>query len=168
VLPRLPLWAKTPGTRNEDLFQGEFNALRAKFPQMTKPEGRVYLWLQKHFKDSGGNHEWTYIYPLVTYYRQGGIEVDFAIFGPRLAWQVQGEHFHFGDPTVEAQDLVERTVISSSGWTVINLLESMINEDVDRVCREALLGNQLYDDSITSSGFSPFAGNPAANRARIR
>jgi hypothetical protein len=164
-IPALPVWAQPPGERNADIFASDFAGLRAKYPKMTTPEARVFLWLLKHFEDSGGMHNFGYTPSLVPQYRQGGIEVDFLIYETRIAWQVQGEHFHFGDPMVEAQDQVERLVLASAGYTVVDLLESMINQDVDRVCSEAILGFQLYDESLVSAGFTPFVGNAGADRA---
>lgn len=163
--PHLPVPFQPPGEQNSDLFAREFSDIRRLFPKITTPEGRVYLWLQRYFNDKGGQHNWAYTQSVAGSYRQGGIEIDFLIFGPRLAWQVQGEHFHFGDPTVEGQDLVEVLVVQQEGYTVVNLLESMINQDVDRVCTEAMMGNQLYDDSMVSAGFTSFVGNFGANRA---
>lgn len=159
--PRLPgvltLVQGQAGTETEDtLFEARFLTLKGRYPAITRPEARVMLWLVKHFGQDSQGQDWVYTPTLGTSFRDTGISVDFLILstaaGTRVVWQVQGEHFHFGDPATEAQDLVERDVLESEGYIVINLLESQINQDVDRVCRAGLRGEQLYEDPILGSG----------------
>ena len=94
---------------------------------------------------------------LVSSAREGGIEVDFYIYERGLlVWQVQGEFFHFMSPEQQASDLVERLMLEQNGYTVVNMLAGMVEQDVDRVCTAGLKGQQLYKDPILG-GFVPTA-----------
>lgn len=158
-MPRLPYALGTPGETQDQVFEQSFQGLRARFRKITRPEAKVFLWLLDHFgKDSYGV-DWSYTPTLAFDYRPDGIEVDFLIYDGNLAWQVQGERFHFGDPKSEGEDQIEAEVLSSEGFTVVNMLESMINQDTDRVCRSALNGEQLYFDN-------QFLGNASLERAQ--
>ena len=156
--PRVPLGLKPPGSSDEDLFQERLTQIRgSKYPVITTPEFRVYEWLQGYYH-GGEGRLWDYTVPaLVSSSREGGIDIDFVIHAEgRLAWQVQGEYFHFATPEQEAGDLEERLLLSGAGYEVINLLATMINADVNRVCTAALHREQLYDDPILGGSLPPF------------
>ena len=164
--PRLPYELGVPGETEDDVFENKFQVLRQSYAAITRPEARVFLWLTDRFGPNSIGQDWA---PFVTFaydYREDGIEVDFYIYDANMVWQVQGERFHFGDPTIEGEDLIEKEVLETSGLTVVDLLESMIDQDVNRVCEAALAGEQLYDESNLSSGFTPFLGNASLERAQ--
>lgn len=52
----------------------------------------------------------------------GGIEIDMLINAPRVAIRVQGEYWHFkDDPTIEA-GVIERALLESQGFRVVDIL----------------------------------------------
>ncbi len=161
--PRVPYALQPPGKTSEDLFVERLLAIRASiYPVITTPEFRVYEWLKGYYGPYSENRQWSYTVPgLVSSSRPGGIDIDFVIHAEgRLAWQVQGEHFHFSTPDQQSSDFEERLLLESAGYEVINLLSSMINADVDRVCVAALRREQLYTDPILGGVVPPF---PEAN-----
>ena len=165
-MPRLPYALGVPGETEDQIFESKFQALRAQYIAITRPEARVYLWLLGHFGPDSVGIDWAPFIELAFDYRPDGIEVDFYIYQGNIVWQIQGEHFHFGDPTTEGEDLVEKEVLESQGYSVVSMLESMVNQDVNRVCLAGLNGEQLFDESGLSSGFTTFLGNESLERAQ--
>ena len=157
--PRVPVEARPPGETSADLFEARFQSIRQnRYPTMTRPEFMVYEWLLNKYGRRSQGHDWEYtVATLVSSAREGGLEVDFYIYAQGLlVWQVQGEFFHFATPEQQASDLVERLMLVNAGYTVVNMLAGMIEQDVDRVCTAGLRGEQLYTDPLMG-GYVPSA-----------
>ena len=168
TMPRVPYSLQPPGGTSEDLFEQRYIAARAgRYPVITRPELRVMEWLFRHFGRDSQGVDWEYtVATLVSGAKSHGIQVDFHIYAlGLLVWQVQGEYFHFSNAEQQATDLFERQMLAAAGYTVVNLLESQVNADVDRVCRSALNGEQLYRDPITSNGWDAFVSGAGVSRS---
>lgn len=76
---------------------------------------------------------------------RGGIEIDMLIHQARVAIRVQGEYWHFkDDPTIEA-GLVERALLETQGFKVVDILaQDTVNEQrCDYVVSLALNGFEV-------------------------
>ncbi|KKM98183.1 hypothetical protein LCGC14_1160600 [marine sediment metagenome] len=79
--------------------------------------------------------------------KHGGAVLDFLVHAvaPELAIRVQGEFFHFIDDDAEAADIVERKMLETLGFQVVDILaqDTLTEQRVDEVVGLALLGFQL-------------------------
>lgn len=106
----------------------------------TEPERIVLAWLDKRgivdyeFQSSqlGGRFE------------LGGSIVDFLIPDLSLAWRVQGGYWHQGVEK-SATDSVQRELLESQGWTVVDIWESDLDtpEKVNTTLDKALRGEEM-------------------------
>jgi len=168
TMPRVPYGLQPPGETADDLFEQRYLSMRAtRYPVITRPELRCYEWLERHFGRDSQGVDWEYtVATLVSGAKAHGIQVDFHIYAAGLlVWQVQGEYFHFSTAEQMGSDLFEKEMLTAAGYTVVNLLESQVNADTDRVCRAALNGEQLYRDPLLSNAFETFVGGGGVSRA---
>ena len=158
-LPRLPHTLAPPGDTQSDVDEMLFQEAKAKYPNLVRPEWLVLKWLTNHFGEGSQGVEWDFQVPLIGG-RQiaGGAVADFIIYAGGLArgmvWRTSDEHFHFDTPAAAADYIIEKEWLEGEGWVVIDLLGAHLEQDVDRVCRAALAGHQLFTDP-QSGGFLP-------------
>lgn len=81
----------------------------------------------------------------------GGAVVDFDFPDRQLAWRIQGEHFHIGDPAKEASDIMQKMSLETLGYTVIDVYAQDIIERRNWVLTKALNGEQTR--SLHEGGF---------------
>jgi len=107
----------------------------------TFPEFLVFRWLEKknlspnadfYFQSSrmGGRQLW------------GGCVVDFDFPSERLAWRIQGEFFHVGNPAKEASDIMQKMSLSTKGYIVVDIYAQDVLERLDWVLTHAINGEQ--------------------------
>jgi len=80
----------------------------------------------------------------------GGAIIDLLVesVAPAIAIRVQGEFFHFIDDPSRESDILQRQMIESLGFTVVDILaqDTLSRQRVDEVVRLALLGME-YDSA---------------------
>jgi len=106
----------------------------------SEPERIVLAWLDKRgivdyeFQSSmmGGRYE------------LGGSIVDILFPERGLAWRIQGTYWHRGVEK-EGTDAVQRELLESQGWVVVDIWESMLDtpERVNEVLEKALRGEEM-------------------------
>ena len=72
----------------------------------------------------------------------GGVIADFYIYEYSLIISVLGEYWH-SDPRRNAQDLMQRTALASTGVTTIFIDEADIMRDASYYVKAALMGMDL-------------------------
>jgi len=72
----------------------------------------------------------------------GGAVVDFDFPDRQLAWRIQGEHFHIGNPAKEASDIMQKMSLETLGYTVIDVYAQDVLERRNYVLTHALNGEQ--------------------------
>ena len=86
----------------------------------TYPEYKAFRWLERHgyepyedfqFQSSqmGGRRVF------------GGAVVDFDFPWFPMAWRIQGEYWHTGDPSEEARDIMQKLTLESYGYTFVDI-----------------------------------------------
>jgi hypothetical protein len=77
----------------------------------------------------------------------GGAILDFLVesIAPAVAIRVQGEFFHFVDDPSRESDILQKRMIESLGYTVIDILaqDTLTRQRTDEVVRLALMGMEL-------------------------
>uniref|UniRef100_A0A6M3LM78 DUF559 domain-containing protein n=1 Tax=viral metagenome TaxID=1070528 RepID=A0A6M3LM78_9ZZZZ len=75
----------------------------------------------------------------------GGAVVDFLFTERSLAWRVQGDYYHTG-MAKEATDSVQRELLESEGWIVVDLWGSDLKDPARReyTLQRALLGEEVF------------------------
>ena len=73
----------------------------------------------------------------------GGAVVDFDFPFLLLAWRVQGERFHIGNPETEARDAMQKLGLTGAGYTVIDVFAQDVIERTEYVLSRALNGEQI-------------------------
>ena len=104
---------------------------------MTEPEAMVMGWLTQRkipfsFQTSlaGG------------FYELGGAVVDFILDELSIALRVMGEYWHKGIEKT-GTDMLQKEMLTAMGYTVVDLLESDIQERLDETLRLALTGQEV-------------------------
>jgi len=97
----------------------------------------VLRWLDKH----------NIIYDFQTslmggYYQLGGTVVDFIIPDRMLAWRVMGEYYHKGVEKT-GSDITQKEILSSMGYTVVDLLADDLENRLAETMRLALQGEEM-------------------------
>ncbi len=72
----------------------------------------------------------------------GGAVVDFDFPDRQLAWRIQGEHFHIGNPAKEASDVMQKMSLEVLGYTVIDIFAQDVIERRNWILTRALNGEQ--------------------------
>ena len=74
----------------------------------------------------------------------GGAVIDFLFYQRLLAWRVQGDYFH-KQITKQATDSVQRELLESQGWTVVDIYGSDLETpaEVNSTLEKALLGEEV-------------------------
>lgn len=79
--------------------------------------------------------------------QRGGAIIDLLVevVSPPVAIRVQGEFFHFVDDPSKESDILQKRMIESLGFTVVDILaqDTLNRQRVDEVVRLALLGMEL-------------------------
>ena len=79
--------------------------------------------------------------------QQGGAILDFLVesVSPPVAIRVQGEFFHFADDESQESDIIQRRMIESLGFTVVDILaqDTLNRRRTDEGGGYALLGMEL-------------------------
>jgi len=73
----------------------------------------------------------------------GGAVVDFDFQDQMLAWRVQGEYFHIGNPAKEASDIMQKMSLSVAGYTVVDIFAQDVIERRNWILTKALNGEQV-------------------------
>lgn len=73
----------------------------------------------------------------------GGAVVDFDFPGLRIAWRVMGEHWHLGNPAVEARDEMQKMALATYGYTVVDCWAEDVIRRTDWVLSNAVVGIQV-------------------------
>jgi hypothetical protein len=81
----------------------------------------------------------------------GGAVVDFDFPDRLLAWRIQGEHFHIGNPAKEASDIMQKMSLEIYGYTVIDVFAQDVIERRNWVLTRAFNGEQVR--SLHEGGF---------------
>ena len=71
----------------------------------------------------------------------GGAVIDFVLDNG-LLWRIQGEYYHTGVKK-EGTDAVQRELLESEGFTVIDLWSSDIEDRTEETLSKALLGQEM-------------------------
>ena len=104
---------------------------------MTDIETIVYQWLTRR------NIEFQFQTSLMGgFYQLGGAVVDFLIQDRMLAWRIFGEYWHRG-VTKEGSDLIQREMLMTLGWTVVDMWSDDILERTDETLNLALSGQEV-------------------------
>ena len=104
---------------------------------MTDIETVTYQWLTRR------NIEFQFQTSLVGgFYQLGGAVVDFLIQDRMLAWRIFGEYWHRG-VTKEGSDLIQREMLMTLGWTVVDMWSDDILERTDETLNLALSGQEV-------------------------
>ncbi len=72
----------------------------------------------------------------------GGAIVDFDFPQMMLAWRIQGEYFHIGNPAKEASDIMQKFNLSTIGYTVVDIFAQDLLERRNWVLTHAYNGEQ--------------------------
>ena len=79
--------------------------------------------------------------------QRGGAIIDLLVesVSPAIAIRVQGEFFHFVDDPSRESDILQKRMIESLGFTVVDILaqDTLSRQRVDEVVSMALLGIEL-------------------------
>jgi len=120
----------------------------ATLPTLTEPDRNVIgasdieqivlNWLDRHgiidysFQSSqmGGRYE------------LGGSVVDVIFPERNLAWRIQGDYFH-KPINKRATDAVQREILESQGWQVVDLWGSDIENNLEETMQKALRGEEM-------------------------
>lgn len=108
----------------------------------TYPEYVAFRWLVQHGYEAGVD----FIFQSSQMGgRQifGGCIVDFDFPGMALAWRIQGEFWHLGNPAVEGRDAMQKLQLMSYGYTVVDCYAQDLIERADWVLRNAIAGIQV-------------------------
>jgi len=73
----------------------------------------------------------------------GGAVVDFDFPSQRMAWRVQGEFFHIGNPAKEASDIMQKMSLSTAGYIVVDIFVQDVLERLNWVLTHAMNGEQV-------------------------
>jgi len=65
--------------------------------------------------------------------RLGGAVVDFEFPALRVLARLQGEYWHLSSRQAREHDIVQRLLLESGGWTVIDMLAEEVLNSVSRV-----------------------------------
>lgn len=78
------------------------------------------------------------------FYELGGAVVDVLFPARALAWRIHGDYWHSGVEK-SARDAVQRELLESRGWTVIDIWGSDLDNPVrrDEVLSKALRGEEV-------------------------
>lgn len=74
------------------------------------------------------------------FYQLGGAVVDFLI--DNLAWRVMGEYWH-EEVEMKGHDLIQREMLTSMGFIVIDLWGEDLRKRLDITLRKALQGEEM-------------------------
>lgn len=108
----------------------------------TYPEYVAFTWLVKHgyepyedfqFQSSqmGGRQLF------------GGAVVDFDFPWFPMAWRIQGEFWHVGDPATEGRDAMQKLMLESYGYTVVDIYAQDVVQRTDWILDNAIAGVQV-------------------------
>ena len=75
-------------------------------------------------------------------YELGGSVVDFTLDELDIALRVMGEYWHRGI-SKSGQDLIQREMLISLGWTVVDLQEDDIRNRLEQTMRLAIQGKEM-------------------------
>jgi len=77
-------------------------------------------------------------------YEMGGAIADFVFNDRHLIWRVQGDYFH-RQINKEATDSVQRELLESQGWTVVDIYGSSLDtpEEINSTLEKALQGIEV-------------------------
>jgi len=73
----------------------------------------------------------------------GGAVVDFDFPSQRMAWRVQGEFFHIGNPAKEASDIMQKMNLAAVGYIVIDIFAQDVLQRRNWVLSHAWNGEQV-------------------------
>lgn len=73
----------------------------------------------------------------------GGAVVDFDFPWFPMAWRIMGEHWHVGQPDVEARDAMQKAALESYGYTVVDILAQDVVQRARWVLSNAIQGIQV-------------------------
>jgi len=76
------------------------------------------------------------------FYELGGAVVDFLLPERSLAWRIFGEYWHTPVAT-QGRDAIQRELLASQGWTVVDIWGSDIKERLEETMRLALQGREM-------------------------
>lgn len=76
------------------------------------------------------------------FFELGGAVVDILIPERRLAWRIFGEYWHQPVAT-RARDAIQRELLGSMGWTVVDIWGSDIETRLEETMQKALLGEEM-------------------------
>ena len=76
------------------------------------------------------------------FYELGGAVVDFLLPSRSLAWRIFGEYWHKPIGT-SGRDMVQRELLTSMGWIVVDIWGSDIKERLEETMRLALQGREM-------------------------
>ena len=76
------------------------------------------------------------------WYQLGGAVVDFLFYDRMLAWRIMGEYYHRGVEK-EGSDLLQREMLSTIGWTVVDLWGDDIFNRLEETMNLALKGREV-------------------------
>lgn len=76
------------------------------------------------------------------FFELGGAVVDILIPERFLAWRIFGEYWHEPVAT-KGRDAIQKELLTSMGWTVVDIWGSDIKERLEETMRLALLGREM-------------------------
>lgn len=145
IVPEPPVKEPVYPTEMETKYQAWFSVHAG-----TYPEFLAFDWLERqgleweedfYFQSSrlGGRQLW------------GGAVVDFDFPTERLAWRIQGEYFHIGNPAKEASDAMQKMALANIGYTCVDILAQDVIQRRNWILSHALNGEQMR--SLHEGGF---------------
>jgi len=75
-------------------------------------------------------------------YELGGAVVDFTLDELDIALRVHGEYWH-RQVAKRGQDIIQREMLEAEGWTVVDLWESDIKDNLEETMEKALQGIEM-------------------------
>jgi len=76
------------------------------------------------------------------FYELGGAVVDILLPQLQLAWRIFGEYWHRGI-SKSGSDLIQKESLSARGWTVVDIWERNIRENLEQTMRLAIQGKEM-------------------------
>lgn len=108
----------------------------------TYPEYKAFAWLAKEGYEPGID----FIFQssqMGGRQLYGGAVVDFDFPWFPLAWRIQGEHWHIGNPATEGRDAMQKLALTSYGYTVVDIYAQDVVQRTDWVLENAIQGIQV-------------------------
>jgi len=76
------------------------------------------------------------------FYELGGAVVDILLPQLQLAWRIFGEYWHRGI-SKSGRDLIQKEMLESEGWRVIDIWEEDIRNRLEQTMRLAIVGIEM-------------------------